>query len=113
MVKSTTDLIKILPFNSDFKKNLLESFETLDQDKKFAIERILWDTYCALYDLKFQQNVSIAFEEASRNQEKLDKDFYKRVNELTENEMDKLTEDDIKKVDLEIARDKLKDLIGT
>ena len=112
MIKSTTDLIKALPFKTDFKEDLLKSFDSLDEDKRFNIERILWDTYCALYDLKLQENLSIAFEEASRNQEKLDKDFYKRVNDLTEQEMNALTAEDIKATDLDMTREKLQDLIS-
>lgn len=112
MIKTTQDLIKILPFDKEFKKELLENYETLDPDRKFNIQVMLWGTYDGLFDLKLEENLSIAFEEAKNNQEKLDSELYKRVRDLTADEMDRLTEDDIKALDLDIARDKLQEILS-
>ena len=111
MIKTTQDLIKVLPFDKEFKKELLENYETLDPDKKFNIQVMLWDTYDGLFDLKLEKNLTIAYEEAKNNQEKLDSELYQRVRDLTEDEMNRLTEEDIKALDLDVARDKLKAIL--
>ncbi len=104
MTITTKDIIKILPFQEAFKIDFLEKFDTLPSDKKFSVEQILWDAYYALYRLKFDANISLAFERAKNNEETLDKDFYKRVEEQTEKEMETQALESTEKVDLESAR---------
>lgn len=111
MVLQTKDIIKILPFDEKFKKELLESFDKLDVDRRNNIERLLWETYFTLYDIKLQENLRIALEEVARNQEKLDKDLYNRVKKLTNNEMNQVSEQDIRDMDIDITREKLQELI--
>lgn len=111
MIKTTKDLIKILPFEDKFKKDLLESFDSLSPGRKLNIQLMLWDTYYGLYDLKIEENISIALKEAEENREKLNKDFYKRVRDLTEAEMNQLTAEDIKALDIDMAREKLSEII--
>lgn len=112
MIKTTQDLIKVLPFDKEFKKELLESYENLNSDKKFNIQVMLWDTYDALFELKLEENLTIAFEEAKNNQERLDSDFYKRVRDLTMREMEQVSAEEIKAMDLDVARDKLEEIIS-
>ena len=112
MVLQTKDIIKILPFDEKFKKELLESFDKLDVDRKNNIERLLWATYDALYNLKLQENLRIAFDEAGRNQEKLDKNFYSRVKKLTDDEMSQVGVQDIQAMDLDITREKLAGIVA-
>lgn len=112
MKLTTKDILKILPFEENFKKNLLDNFDSLDQDQKFNIERLIWDTYDALFELKLEENLQIALLAAKNNQEKLNDELYARVEELTEREMQgnefKLSTE----VDLEQARQKLLTLIN-
>ncbi len=112
MVLQTIDIIKILPFDEDFKKELLESFDSFDVNKRNSIEVLLWQTYFTLYDIKLQENLEIALEEAGRNQEKLDKGLYMRVKRLTNNEMNQVSAKDIKDMDLDTTRDKLAELVS-
>jgi hypothetical protein len=113
MVNTTTDLIKILPFNKDFKKDLLEKYDSLDPDTKFNIQTMLWNLYDGLFELKLNENLSIALEEAGNNQEKLDSNFYKRVRDLTDDEMSTVSAEDFKDLDLDIAREKLQEIISS
>lgn len=88
MKMTTLDIIKMFPFEKEFKIHLLEQFDTLTPDQKFSLEQILWDTYEALYKLKLEENLQQAFSRAKINKEKLDSDFYARVKQQTEKEME-------------------------
>lgn len=108
----TKKMIKILPLEADLKKELLESFDDLSTDKKNRIQRMLWAAYDALYQIKLQNNLRIAFDEVGRGQEDLNKDFYSRVKKLTDDEMNQVSLEDEKALDLEITREKLAEIIA-
>lgn len=101
---TTKDIIKILPFDEQFKQELLSGFDNLDPDKKFNLEQKLWDTYDAFYELQLKKNMQLALMRARENQEKLDKDFYKRIREQTDKEMQSETVQSVEQVDLSTAR---------
>lgn len=101
---TTASIIKTLPFEESFRIDLMDRLTTIDSDQKFAIERILWDAYFALYQLKFEENLELALLRAKENEETLDKDLYKRVEEQTEKEMQSEVAKDTEKVDLDAAR---------
>lgn len=101
---TTKEIIKILPFDKKFKFELLEAFDTLSPDQKFNIEQILWDSYFALYKLKLDENLQLAFLRAKENKEALDKDFFNRVEQQTEEEIKSGTIETAESVDLEAAR---------
>lgn len=113
MVKTTLDVIKFLPFDENLKKDLIESYEGLDPEKKYNIGMMMWAAYNALFELKLERNLEIAFEEAMNNQEKLNAEFYDRVRDLTQNEMDQVTTEEIQALDLDITRQKLAEMIKT
>lgn len=113
MKLTTLDIIKMLPFEEDFKKDLVENFDKLTADQKFNIERIVWGGYDALYELKLQENLAIAFDEAGQNREKINSTLYERVRELTDNEMAHVGAEDIKSADLSEARDKLQEIVSS
>lgn len=110
---TTLDVIKILPFENGFKENLLSTYEALSEDQRYNIEQAVWDLYDALYELKLEENMDIALAEAKNNQEKLDPNFYKRVREVTRNEMASVSEEDLKKLNLQGARKKLAEIISS
>jgi hypothetical protein len=108
---TTKDIIKILPFEKSFQEELLSQFDSLNPDQKFNIERILWDTYDAFYGLKLQENIELAFMRARENQENLDENFYKRIREQTEKEMQSEFFQKTSQNDLSVVRAKLEELI--
>lgn len=101
---TTKDIIKILPFEKQFKTNLLGQFDGLSIDQKFSLEQILWETYVAFYNLKLEENIKLALLRAKDNQEALNKDFYKKVQEQTDEEMQQEATKNIEAKDLEAAR---------
>ncbi|MBI2074504.1 MAG: hypothetical protein HYT83_01560 [Candidatus Levybacteria bacterium] len=111
MTITTKEIIKLLPFEDKFRLELLEKFDSLNPDQKFNMEQILWDAYFALYKLKLDENLQLAFLRAKENQEKLDKDFYKRVEEQTEKELSENTIEVTEEVDLEAARKAMEKII--
>lgn len=109
---TTKDIIKILPFDNEFKNELLGSFDGLDDDKKFNIGEVLWNAYDAFYELKLKENTQLALLQARDNQEKLDKDFYKRIREQTDKEMEQEATQMTAQVDLAQTREELKEIIN-
>lgn len=107
----TKDLIKVLPFDEAFKADLLGGYDNFDPDQKFNIDRILWNTYYALYDLKLEENTNLALLRAKDGQETLDKEFYKRVKEQTDQEMQGQVVETKQTVDLTEARKAMETII--
>lgn len=101
---TTKDIVKILPFEEQFKNNLLNQFDGLSIDQKFSLEQILWETYVAFYNLKLEENMQLAFLRAKDNQEPLNSNFYKKVQEQTDEQMQKEAGQHIQEKDLEAAR---------
>lgn len=98
------DIIKILPFEEQFKNNLLGQFDELSIDQRFSLEQILWETYVVFYNLKLEENMQLALLRAKDNQEPLNSDFYKGVQEQTELDMQKEAGEHIAEKDLDAAR---------
>ncbi|QQG40745.1 MAG: hypothetical protein HYV37_00230 [Candidatus Levyibacteriota bacterium] len=101
---TTKSIIKALPFEEQFRLDLINKLDSLSADQKFTIEQILWDAYFSLYDLKMDTNLKLALERAKNNEETLDKDFYKRVEAQTEKEMENQAVEATERVDLTAAR---------
>lgn len=101
---TTKDIIKILPLDENMRKTLLEEFDSMDPDRKYNLEKIMWDTYYTMYKLKLEENIQLALLKAKDNQEKLDEDFYSRVREQTEKEMQSEEVQKTQSADLDSAR---------
>lgn len=111
MKMATKDIIKVLPFDPEFKSKLLSDFDTLDPDQKFTIEQIVWDAYYALYQLKLEENLQLALARAGKNKESLDDTLYKRVREQTEQEMQEEYVKGTTQADLSATRDTIQSMI--
>jgi hypothetical protein len=109
---STKDIIKVLPFTEEFKKKLLERYDTLTDDQRFAIERIIWELYDAIYEARLDENMQLAHERAKHNEEKLDHDFYNRVRQQTEEQMKQEETTSKASVDLSHTREELAKILG-
>lgn len=109
---TTKDIIKILPLDKDFKNKLLDEFDQLNPDQKNAVGQILWKAYRDLYKIKRDANLQLAFLRAKNNQEKLDKDFYRRVREQTGKEMEQEVLQTTTQVDLAETREELQAIIS-
>lgn len=108
---TTKDIIKLLPFTKDLKDRLLADFDSLDANRKFMVEDAVWNTYCTIYKLKLQKNLNLALIRASNNQEKLDANFYQRVEAATEEEMKQENMSAIQDADLSAARKAMETIV--
>lgn len=111
MKLTTIDIIKILPFEDGFKKSLLAEFDQLEFNKKFDMEQVIWNTYEALYKIKLQENLDVALSQFGTGDEKLDPEFYKKIQEQTHQEMQSESVQVSTDVDLDATREKLQELI--
>lgn len=112
MKLGTKDIIKILPFEDSFKKDLLDKYDFLDDDQKYNIQTIVWDIYNWIFDTRLQENINVAMDMAIKGQEKLDNKFYARINELTEKEFATGNLQSVDEVDLSTTRDKLQEILS-
>lgn len=108
---TTLDIIKILPFEAEFKKSMIEGFDAFTPDQKFNIEQIVWDAYGALYQIKLDKNTREALMKVEDGQESLDKEFHKRIKDQTEKEMQTQFNQTETNVDLTEAREALQAII--
>lgn len=111
MELTTKNIIKILPFDNEFKESLMGSFDNLDPDQKFSIERVIWDLYDGLYELKLQENIRLEMEKSNDKDNPLTKGFYKKVKEKTEQDLLSEFVDTTISVDLSDARSKIDQIL--
>ncbi len=109
---TTKGIIKILPFKEDFKTKLLERYDTMPVAEKYVLIDILWDAYDCLCQIKLEKNLQLARIDLENNKGTIDPEFFRRVEEKTEQEMDQMTEETTSQVDLTSTREKLEELMG-
>lgn len=85
--KTTKDLIKILPFDKTFQIELLNSFDSLDDERKDYITQTLWDAYYLFYKINLQEKLGQALLKFKRGEETMDENFYNRVRDAVEKDM--------------------------
>jgi len=111
MDDTVKDLIKILPFDEAFKKDLLARYDRLIPDQRLRIDRIIWRIYDELFEARLAENIQLAFERAKKNEEKLDGTFYARIRKQTRQKMEKEYSEKEAKVDLSETREELAELL--
>lgn len=109
---TTKDIIKLLPIEKNFKEELLAKFDTLNPDQKFAVERIVWQTYDEVCDGRINENLILALMKAGKNEEIFDENFYKRVVDKTNKEIDEEATKTITQFDLSHTRQGLAEMVG-
>ncbi len=89
MELTTQKLIHILPIDEEVRKDILQRWDTMDPDEKFQTERILWDTYYELFRIRLEKNLQLKLSQLGEENSDMEADpeFYKRVSEQTEKEM--------------------------
>lgn len=107
----TKDIIKILPIDESLRTSLLEEFDSLDVEPKYRLIELLWEIYDGLFGLKLEENTQLALLRAKEGQETLDKNFYKRVKEQTEKDMETKAIEDVQNTDIASARKALEVIV--
>ena len=109
---TTKDIIQILPFEDSFKKQLIADYDSLTPDQVYSIGQIIWDAYGAIYQIRLDKNTREALMLVEDGKESLDKEFYKRIREKTNLEMQKDMVQAETTVDLSETREALKGIIN-
>lgn len=109
---TTKDIIKIMPFEPAYKLELLTIFDTLDVDVRIEVERSLWKAYRELYKIHRDANLQLAFKRVADDQEVYDQNFYKRVQDKTKADIQRLSQDSLQQVDLDAARKAMEMIIN-
>lgn len=108
---TTKDIIKMMPFEEAFKTELLGKFDSLGADERYEVERLLWGLYDAIYTLKLQGKIEMAMSPDAAVKVALDQNFYKKIRDEVEQEMDSEATSTIDSADLQAAREKLQSMI--
>lgn len=109
---TTKDLIQLLPFEEAFKASLLADFDNLSADQRANIADIVWDTYAAVYQIRLDKNTREALVLAETGQKQLDSEFYKKIREKTNSEMQSQLSQVETTVDLSEAREELQKIMN-
>lgn len=111
---TTKDIIKLLPLEASFKTKLLEGYEQMPGDKRFALEQAAWEMYDAYLLGKIEENLQLALLNAeTENKNIINPELYEKVKAETEKEVQEQGIVESEKVDLSSARDQLAQIIGT
>ena len=110
-IQSTKDIIKALPFEVDFKQQLLSEYDGLDENTKDAMMEILWEAYDDFFDLKLVENIEEGIVKGSKDEEELDATYYNRMVDKTEKFIEEKNLKNLESVDLSSARNALSELL--
>jgi len=47
---NSKDLIRILPFEKEFRNKLLSEYDSYEEGKKFEVTKVLWESFDELYE---------------------------------------------------------------
>lgn len=108
---TTQSIIKILPFDQEFKQTLLDNLEKYDLDTKFKITQLLWDTYFALYELKLQENIDDSMNHIVETNDSLSHDLFTKARDRTNQDMEQELIKTSETVDLTTTREKIEEII--
>lgn len=108
---TTKDIIKFLPLRAEFKNKLLEEFDTMELNRKFEIEQMLWDVYNSLFEIKVQEKLELLIEKAKNNEIPLDNTLYRKAEAEAEKEMEAGFFKEATDTDLSAVRTKLEALM--
>lgn len=111
MKVTTLDIIKFLPLSKDFQTKLLDQFDKMNPDQKFALEEIIWDAYEAIYKLKLQENIKLALLNTKDSNIKMDENFYINIKAETTKQIESGLYKNTADVDISQIRKKLEELI--
>lgn len=111
MQLTTQQVIKTIPFEENFKQELIEKLPTLPKETQLDVVTMIWNLYYSMYDMKFDENTDAALTNAANNQESLDPNFYKRVHDKTIHQMEENVTKTTTQVDLSTTRQKLQEIL--
>src|SRR5579872_2526472 len=112
MKLTTLDIIKLLPFEENYKRSLIDAFDSLSEDQRYEVTELVWSTYGALYRIKYNANMEKALSEIADQRITLGNDFYKKIKEKTDQDMDKLESQQSTPINLDQTRQELQNILN-
>lgn len=112
MVKTTKDVIKVLPFDEDFKLRLLSAYDHIRPEPKSLLIDLLWDAYDAMYEIKLEENMDEELRQAFEGKTALDQNLYSKARDKTEKDMDEEATGQAEKIDLSTTRASLEKILS-
>ncbi len=109
---TTIDIIRFLPLQKEMKDKLSANWESYTNDVKFELEQLLWDAYDSLYDLTLEENIRLELLRAEKEEVKLDDEFYNRMREKTDKQMQQEQHTQVDSEELSVIRSKLEAFMG-
>lgn len=108
---TSKDLITLLPFESEFQKDLLERYDHMDEDELYTVDQVLWSTYNGLFDIQLQTNLKTVLYDLKDSEDKIKQGIYEEVYKKTLEEFPQELSKIAKDLDLSTTREKLEKVI--
>lgn len=87
MALTTREILQLLPMDEDFRKELLETFDSASEEQQFRLSLVAWQQYYAYKNLKLKENIQVNLAKPASDTDAPDEDFFKKVEEKTGKEL--------------------------
>jgi hypothetical protein len=106
------NIIKILPFDRDFQLDLLNRFDSLEGDERYNTVQLLMEAYYMFYRFQLEENLGKALIRVRNGEIEIGENFYRKIREQTEKDMESNFEAKTADVDIAAIRAKLEAVIN-
>lgn len=100
---TTKALIQIFVRDADVRKQILDSFDTMSLDKKGYIVSTVWHQFNDTYKYYLQKNIDEGLDKLAKKEDE-PKDFYKKMVEKTDKEIETIFSQKTDEANLDEAR---------
>lgn len=87
MALTTREILQLLPMDEDFRKELLETFDSASEEQQFRLSLVAWQQYYAYKNLKLKENIQVNLAKPATDTDAPGEDFFQKVEEKTEKEL--------------------------
>ena len=111
MTITTKDLLKFFPIEPSFKAELLEQFDSLDDDRKGEIVDTLWHGFDIYYNSLLSKNVEEMRKSLANGEEQPTQEIFKKAVTKTRKEIEMAFINKTESVDLSEARTAMEKIV--
>jgi hypothetical protein len=108
---NTKTIINYLPFDPKVKLELLEAYDSIPLEEQIRISRLVWQAFSEFENIKIKGNFDKGLKEASKANQKLDENYYKKIIEETQKDTEAKLSSAQESVDITRARKSMEQIV--
>lgn len=108
---TTESIINFLPFPADQKLKILEKYQLAGPQEKSDMTELIWNGYSVYFNFKLQANFSKSLKLASKTHSPIDGNFYSKIVDQTEKEVETELIKAGESIDLDAARKAMQQIV--